>query len=105
MSYFLIKIHGNSFEIIYILGYTSKQSPVEGKHILPLPFSHLGVFPERIAAVIKHDLLALIENKRTELIKVANTNGLTSTLAIRYSQELDYLLNEYNRKYKEKVSS
>ncbi|WP_420910285.1 Spo0E family sporulation regulatory protein-aspartic acid phosphatase [Neobacillus muris] len=50
-------------------------------------------------------MLALIENKRTELIKVANTNGLTSTLAIRYSQELDYLLNEYNRKYKEKVSS
>ncbi|WP_074433018.1 aspartyl-phosphate phosphatase Spo0E family protein [Neobacillus dielmonensis] len=55
--------------------------------------------------MIKQDLIALIENKRTELIKVATSNGLTSSLAIRYSQELDHLINEYNRRYIEKVTS
>lgn len=56
-----------------------------------------GISPERIAAVFKQDLTALIEKKRAELIQVALTNGLTSSIAIRYSQELDHLLNEYNR--------
>ncbi|WP_462409350.1 Spo0E family sporulation regulatory protein-aspartic acid phosphatase [Neobacillus sp. Marseille-QA0830] len=55
--------------------------------------------------MIKQDLLALIEKKRTELIKVATSNGFTSSLAIRYSQELDHLINEYNRKYTERVLS
>lgn len=49
--------------------------------------------------MIKQDLIILIEKKRAELIQVAQTNGLTSSIAIRYSQELDHLLNEYNRKY------
>ncbi|WHY02575.1 aspartyl-phosphate phosphatase Spo0E family protein [Neobacillus sp. DY30] len=49
--------------------------------------------------MIKQELIALIEKKRAELIQVAVTNGLTSSIAIRYSQELDHLLNEYNRKY------
>jgi len=49
--------------------------------------------------VIKQDLISLIEKKRAELIQVAVTNGLTSSIAIRYSQELDHLLNEYNRMY------
>lgn len=54
--------------------------------------------------MIKQDLVALIEKKRAELIQVAITNGLTSSVAIRYSQELDNLLNEYNRIYIKKVS-
>ncbi|MEH7113299.1 aspartyl-phosphate phosphatase Spo0E family protein [Neobacillus niacini] len=53
--------------------------------------------------MIKQDLIALIEKKRTELIQVAVTNGLTSSIAIHYSQELDHLLNEYNRKYIKKT--
>ncbi|ETI67251.1 aspartyl-phosphate phosphatase Spo0E family protein [Neobacillus vireti] len=55
--------------------------------------------------MIKQDLVALIEQKRAELVQVAITNGLTSSVAIRYSQELDHLLNEYNRKYIKKVPS
>lgn len=50
----------------------------------------------------KHELITLIEKKRAELIQVAIVNGLSSTIAIRYSQELDYLLNEYNRHYIQK---
>ncbi|WP_251028481.1 aspartyl-phosphate phosphatase Spo0E family protein [Bacillus sp. ISL-18] len=45
----------------------------------------------------------MIETKRAELIQVATTNGLTSSVAIRYSQELDKLLNEYNKIYIKKV--
>ncbi|MFF2449769.1 Spo0E family sporulation regulatory protein-aspartic acid phosphatase [Neobacillus sp. NPDC058068] len=55
--------------------------------------------------MIKQDLVALIEKKRAELIQVAITNGLSSSVAIRYSQELDHLLNEYNRNYIKKVPS
>jgi hypothetical protein len=65
----------------------------------------MGVSPERISAVIKQDLISMIENKRAELIKVAKTNGLTSSVAIRYSQELDHLLNEYNRRFIQKVTN
>jgi hypothetical protein len=65
----------------------------------------IGDTPERTSAVIKQELIALIENKRAELIQVAVTNGLTSSIAIRYSQELDHLLNEYNRRYIKKVHS
>nr|WP_263327825.1 aspartyl-phosphate phosphatase Spo0E family protein [Neobacillus sp. Marseille-Q6967] len=53
---------------------------------------------------MKKELVALIEKKRAEMIQVAITNGLTSSIAIRYSQELDQLLNEYNRKYKNTFS-
>lgn len=55
--------------------------------------------------MIKKDLMALIEKKRAELIQAAIAYGLTSSVAIRYSQELDQLLNEYNRIYLKKVSS
>ncbi len=47
----------------------------------------------------KNELVRLIEKKRSELIEVASNKGLTSSAAIRYSQELDHLLNTYNRKY------
>ncbi|SMQ72212.1 Spo0E like sporulation regulatory protein [Bacillus sp. OV166] len=53
----------------------------------------------------KNDLVTLIEEKRAELIQVAITNGLTSSVAIRYSQELDHLLNEYHRIYINKMPS
>jgi hypothetical protein len=62
-------------------------------------------FPERILAVVKQELIALIEKKRAELIQIAVTNGLSSSIAVRYSQELDYLINEYNRMYIKKVHS
>jgi Spo0E like sporulation regulatory protein len=55
------------------------------------------VLPERNISVLKQDLLSLIEKKRNELIQIALTNGLSSSLAIRYSQELDKLLNEYSQ--------
>ncbi|MDQ1146615.1 hypothetical protein QE429_003442 [Bacillus sp. SORGH_AS 510] len=55
--------------------------------------------------MLKQELIALIEKKRAELIQVAITNGLTSSAAIRYSQELDHLLNEYNKVYIKKVPS
>ncbi|MDP4164384.1 MAG: aspartyl-phosphate phosphatase Spo0E family protein [Bacillota bacterium] len=51
----------------------------------------------------KHEFLTLIENKRAELINVALTYGFSSTAAIRYSQELDHLLNEYNRIFIKKM--
>lgn len=53
----------------------------------------------------KIDLVTEIEKKRAELIQVAITNGLTSSVAIRYSQELDHLLNEYHRVYIKKIPS
>ena len=53
----------------------------------------------------KKELTALIEKKRAELIQVAITNGLSSSVAIRYSQELDHLLNEYHRIYIKKIPS
>ncbi|WP_066401088.1 aspartyl-phosphate phosphatase Spo0E family protein [Neobacillus mesonae] len=55
--------------------------------------------------MLKTELVALIEKKRAELIKAANANGLTSSVAIRCSQELDQLINEYNRQYIKKVPS
>ncbi|WP_074432859.1 aspartyl-phosphate phosphatase Spo0E family protein [Neobacillus jeddahensis] len=55
--------------------------------------------------MVKQDLIKLIEKKRAELIQVASTSGLTSSVAIRYSQELDHLLNEYNRIYIQKFPS
>ncbi|RLQ91654.1 aspartyl-phosphate phosphatase Spo0E family protein [Falsibacillus albus] len=45
----------------------------------------------------KQLLLDKIEKKREDLIRIACEQGLNSNLAIEYSQELDRLLNEYNR--------
>ncbi|MFE8699193.1 Spo0E family sporulation regulatory protein-aspartic acid phosphatase [Cytobacillus sp. FJAT-54145] len=53
----------------------------------------------------KQELLTLIEKKRAELIDVAMQNGLNSSTAIRYSQELDTLLNEYNRIFIKKIQT
>ncbi|PLR77128.1 Spo0A-P phosphatase [Bacillus sp. V3-13] len=51
----------------------------------------------------KQNLLSLIEQKRAELIQIAGKTGLNSTAAIRHSQELDHLLNEYNRSFIKKM--
>ncbi|RHW37969.1 aspartyl-phosphate phosphatase Spo0E family protein [Neobacillus notoginsengisoli] len=53
--------------------------------------------------MLKQDLLSLIEKKRAELIQVASDNGLSSSIAIKYSQELDQLLNQYNQNFVQKV--
>ncbi|WP_210367409.1 aspartyl-phosphate phosphatase Spo0E family protein [Bacillus sp. REN3] len=53
----------------------------------------------------KQELIALIEKKREELIMIASKNGLNSSIAIHHSQELDELLNEYNRSYIKKAQA
>ncbi|MBT2755902.1 aspartyl-phosphate phosphatase Spo0E family protein [Mesobacillus foraminis] len=53
----------------------------------------------------KQELMNQIEKKRAELIQVASTKGFTSSIAIRYSQELDHLLNTYNSQYLKKVNT
>ncbi|MEI5906727.1 aspartyl-phosphate phosphatase Spo0E family protein [Bacillus spongiae] len=50
----------------------------------------------------KQILIEKIEQKRLDLFKVASLHGLNSSEAIRYSQELDELLNCYNELYLEK---
>ncbi|PAQ14992.1 aspartyl-phosphate phosphatase Spo0E family protein [Bacillus sp. FJAT-42315] len=47
----------------------------------------------------KEKLLDTIEKKRLELFEVVTMKGLNSPLAIKYSQELDALLNDYDRHY------
>jgi hypothetical protein len=54
--------------------------------------------------LLKHDLLEQIEQKRAELIQAAAASGFSSSLTIKFSQELDHLLNEYNRKYNKNLS-
>ncbi|MGM7637353.1 Spo0E family sporulation regulatory protein-aspartic acid phosphatase [Bacillus sp. Hm123] len=49
--------------------------------------------------VSKEKLLDTIEKKRLELFEVVTMKGLNSPLAIQYSQELDALLNDYDRHY------
>ncbi|WML52183.1 aspartyl-phosphate phosphatase Spo0E family protein [Neobacillus sp. PS3-12] len=47
----------------------------------------------------KENLLDRIEQKRAELYQAASMNGFCSSQAVKFSQELDNLLNEYERKY------
>jgi hypothetical protein len=47
----------------------------------------------------KENLLDRIEQKRAELYQAASMNGFCSSQAVKFSQELDHLLNEYERKY------
>ncbi len=42
-------------------------------------------------------MLSIIERKRAELIDIVLKNGLNSSVSIKYSQELDGLLNQYNK--------
>nr|WP_239587212.1 aspartyl-phosphate phosphatase Spo0E family protein [Bacillus ectoiniformans] len=59
----------------------------------------INLFERNLPIVCKEKLLNAIEKKRLELFEVVAMNGLNSPLAIRYSQELDRLLNDYDRKY------
>ena len=43
-----------------------------------------------------NDFLIQIERKRNELINIVAKDGLNSNNAIKYSQQLDQLLNQYN---------
>ncbi len=45
----------------------------------------------------KELLIKQIERKRIELIEAVSDQGINSPIAIKHSQELDYLLNLYNR--------
>lgn len=56
-----------------------------------------------LRCVNKQELLLRIEQKRRELIQIAMRNGLNSAAAIEYSQELDVLLNEYNRMFENRL--
>ena len=53
---------------------------------------------ERVFFVYEKELLQLIENKRKELVIIVSQYGLNSSRTIKYSQELDSLLNVYNKK-------
>ncbi|PJN88985.1 aspartyl-phosphate phosphatase Spo0E family protein [Bacillus sp. mrc49] len=44
----------------------------------------------------QNEFLEQIELKRNELIKVVAEDGLNSTIAVEYSQQLDQLLNKYD---------
>lgn len=46
--------------------------------------------------MLKQELIEKIEKKRAQLIKVVSEKGMSASVAIEYSQELDRLLNEYN---------
>ncbi|ERN53316.1 aspartyl-phosphate phosphatase Spo0E family protein [Alkalihalophilus marmarensis] len=54
--------------------------------------------------VTEESIEASIEEKRNELIKVGTSNGLHSKKAVEVSQQLDQLLNEYDRLLKEKMT-
>jgi hypothetical protein len=47
--------------------------------------------------VKRESLFLLIVRKRNEMIRIANSNGLLSKETIRCSQELDMLLNTFNK--------
>ncbi|MFD0049455.1 Spo0E family sporulation regulatory protein-aspartic acid phosphatase [Actinomycetes bacterium NPDC127524] len=47
----------------------------------------------------KKEFLDLIEEKRTELIFIVSKNGLNSNITLKYSQELDRLLNQYDQTF------
>lgn len=45
----------------------------------------------------KTKLLETINSKRQEMIETANREGYTSEIAVKCSQDLDLLLNEYQQ--------
>ncbi|WLR43453.1 aspartyl-phosphate phosphatase Spo0E family protein [Bacillus carboniphilus] len=45
----------------------------------------------------KQELLHLIEHKRAEMIHVVLKNGINSHTSLKYSQELDKLVTEYQK--------
>ncbi len=47
----------------------------------------------------KEELLEKIEAKRNELHDIIKANGLSSRITIEYSQQLDRLLNQFDKNY------
>lgn len=47
----------------------------------------------------------IIEEKRKEMIQLAEDYGYTSTLTVQASQELDYLLNTFSPSYQPSLVS
>lgn len=66
-------------------------------------FTRKSLNEERVIIVLKNELLSLIEKKRLELFHVVSKTGLNSSAAIYHSQELDELLNKYNRIFIKKI--
>ncbi|MGF9856631.1 MULTISPECIES: aspartyl-phosphate phosphatase Spo0E family protein [Priestia] len=52
-------------------------------------------------SVSKQEMLLKIEKKRSELAKIVQHTGLNSDPALQGSQELDHLLNQYNKLYEQ----
>ena len=50
--------------------------------------------------MMKQEIIKKIELKRSQLIQAASKDGYTSPQAIKYSEELDHLLNLYSKKPK-----
>ncbi|RFU68441.1 aspartyl-phosphate phosphatase Spo0E family protein [Bacillus sp. V59.32b] len=48
--------------------------------------------------VTKGEFLAQIEKKRLELVQIVSKHGLSSSVTLKTSQELDQLLNQYDQK-------
>jgi hypothetical protein len=69
---------------------------------IKVDIEHEGMNMKGMNFVLERDLLLLIEQKRMQLIQTAEKDGLNSLKAIKHSQELDKLLNEYNRQKSEK---
>lgn len=70
-------------------------------HYINFKICEISIFQynyEGIFVVYKKELLQLIECKRKELILIVSQYGLNSSRTIQYSQELDSLLNVYNKK-------
>ncbi|TLS36158.1 aspartyl-phosphate phosphatase Spo0E family protein [Pseudalkalibacillus caeni] len=49
----------------------------------------------------EQELLKQIEKNRQKVIAVASQYGLTNEKTVKYSQELDLLINQYQRLHKE----
>lgn len=62
-----------------------------------IPVSRYAIILKGNKAVPEKKLTFLIEKKRAELIQIAGKFGFCSPAAISRSQELDLLLNEYQR--------
>ncbi|MEK4565144.1 aspartyl-phosphate phosphatase Spo0E family protein [Alkalihalobacillus sp. NPDC078783] len=50
--------------------------------------------------MVKHSLHEIIEMKRQQLLVASRSNGLSSSNVLKISQELDKLLNQYDKESK-----
>lgn len=50
--------------------------------------------------MVKHSLHEIIEMKRQQLLVASRSNGLSSSNVLKISQELDKLLNQYDKENK-----